>query len=104
MIKQSECHGADEDIQRRMVSNWKTSEVNKIHKYWLKILTDPYLSSKYIYWKCCKSLEGWSMLMEKEKKRERGGTILKTCDLLMISEILIETISENQYILMMGST
>lgn len=80
MTKQSECQGADEDIQRRMVSNWKTSEIYEIHKYWLKLLTDPYLSSKFICKKCCKRLEGWRMLIKTKKKRgERGGIILKTC-------------------------
>ena len=46
MIKQRECQGADEDIQRRMVSNWETSEVNKICKYWLKVLANLYIISK----------------------------------------------------------
>lgn len=38
MIKQSECQSVDEDI-RGTVSDWKTSELDKIHKYWLRILT-----------------------------------------------------------------
>lgn len=69
MIKQSKCQGADENTQRRMVSNWKISELDKIHKYLLKILTDPYLSSKHIYRKCCKRLEGWSIALWKKKKK-----------------------------------
>lgn len=46
MSKQSECQDTDEDIQRRMMSNWKTSELDKIHKRSLNILIKSYLSSK----------------------------------------------------------
>lgn len=78
MSKQSECQDTDEDIQRRMMSNWKTSELDKIHKHPLNILINSYLSSKHR--KCSKRLAGWSAFMKKEKEKgKEGGGILKTC-------------------------
>lgn len=105
MIKQSECQGADENIQRRirMVSSWQTSELDKIQNYWSKALTDLYFTSKHIYRNCCKRLEGWSTLMKKGK-RKRGGIYLKTHNSSVIWKLFIGTISENQNILMTGGT
>lgn len=75
MSKQSECQDTDEDIQRRMMSNWKTSELDKIHKHSLNILINSYLSSKHR--KCSKRLEGWSTFMKKRKRqRERRSGII----------------------------
>lgn len=67
MSKQSECQDTDEDIQRRMMSNWKTSELDKIHKHSLNILISSQLKKQEMQQKA----GGMEHIYLKKRKRQR---------------------------------